>query len=742
MRTLSTLLPLLLVSTGLVSAKHPAYQIQSIPIGRGIDPQVGGVDILPSGKVAAAFHEGDVRIYDPVAKSWSTFATGLHEPLGLVVEDENTVVVMQRPELTRISDTDGDGAADLFETLSDDFGMSGNYHEFAFGPAVDRDGNYYVALNVASNKAGMWKETRGEELELGLPLDQFRLEPKAWTEIKKQAGRMFSRVAYRGWVLKIDGKTGETTPLASGFRSPNGISFDADGRLFVSDNQGDWVGTSKLFHVEEGKFYGHPASLPWTEGYDGPAPTELESAEGAAQLDAQRTAAAVWFPQSLMANSPSQPVYIPEGFGPFTGQMLIGEMNRSRIIRVILEEVNGVVQGACTPFMDKNGLDMGINRFSFDAQGDLYVGHTHLSWPGGEGMTKITHTGEGSFQEVQNIQITPEGFLIEFLQPVADASTLSQITLARYHYDYHAKYGSSVMEREELPIEVSPVAGSTTQYQITIPAGHKVDKCYEFDFPMALNPLLCYTVREIPGSKVGRVSRQAAGAQPAPAVRATSAPPESAVVTDDPTADYGWVNLLEGDGLDLFRNGSKHNYKKVTDVGAQWSVKDGVLSLDKSKDGRGGHIVTKDNTYYNFELQFEFLISEEGNSGVKYRVKPDTVGLEYQVYDDNYSKVSRNSLASLYNLKAAAADKVIRQPGKEWNTGRIVAVGNMIQHWLNGDLVMEIEFGSPEWEKCFTKSKYKEIADFGRAPGPILLQDHGDNVSYRNLRIRRVMTTE
>ena len=127
---------------------------------------------------------------------------------------------------------------------------------------------------------------------------------------------------------------------------------------------------------------------------------------------------------------------------------------------------------------------------------------------------------------------------------------------------------------------------------------------------------------------------------------------------------------------------------------------------------------------------------------MKYRVNEETVGLEYQVYDDAHSKVSRNSLASLYNLKAASPDKKVNKPWEEWNTGRIVAIGNSLTHWLNGEPVMEIEFGSEEWKAAIAQSKFKEEASFARTPGPILLQDHGDSVKYRNLRIRKLMDTE
>lgn len=694
------------------AAPHPAFKVKSIPLGEGkTDPQVGGIDILPNGKIAVAFHEGEIRLYDLKTKTWTLFASGLHEPLGLVAEDDHTVVVMQRPELTRISDSDRDGIADTFTTISDDFGMSGNYHEFSFGPVRDQNGDYFVALNVASNGASIREEIRGEWLDLGLPRQDFYVSSDDWKSgAKKKVGRMYSRVPYRGWVLKIDPQTGETTPWASGVRSPNGLGFDADGKLYVSDNQGDWLGTSKLHHIEKGNFHGHPASLPWTKGYNGPPPLEIKTAE----LEKLRTPAAIWFPQSTMANSPTQPLLIPEGFGPFGGQMLIGEMNKPRIIRLILEEVNGTTQGACTPFIDGNGLDMGINRLAFHPDGSLILGNTHLSWPGGEGMSRITHHGKETFQDVKDIKITPDGFIVEFLEKIPDPTALKDVTLSRYTFDYHSSYGSKQIDKESITLKFSAVGDSGKIFQATLTKPHKKDFCYEFSFPMSLNPLLCYTVREIPS-------------------RATS---EAA------DGNFDWVNLLEGDNLALWCNGSKHNQAKVKKTGPQWSIKDGILTLDKSKNGRGGHIITKDETYFDFEFKFEFIISKEGNSGVKYRVDLETVGLEYQVYDDATSKVTKNSLASLYNIKAASTDKKAKAVGKEWNSGRIVAVGNSIQHWLNGDLVMEIEYGSEEWKKAIAKSKFKNQPNFARAPGPIHLQDHGDNVQYRNLKIRRLMDTE
>lgn len=474
----------------ILPADHPGYQVEALPFEQGRDKEVGGLDVLPDGRLAVCFHHGDIRLFDPESQSWTVFARGLHEPLGIVAESKSSFVVMQRPELTRISDTDGDGRGDFYETLCDDFGMTGNYHEFAFGPIRDPEGNYVVSLNVASNGAPVRDEIRGEWLELGLPREDFK---KAWGTVKRKAGRMYSRAPYRGWIVKVDPKTGQMTPWASGFRSPNGLGYDDQGRLYVTDNQGDWRGTSPLHHVEKGKFYGHPASLPWEEGYDGPAPLEIPVAE----LEARRTPAAVWFTQGSMANSPTQPVLIPEGFGPFTGQLLVGEMNRPRIVRVMLEEVKGVMQGACTPFLDNSGLDRGINRLAFAPDQTLWTGQTHLSWAGGEGMRQITWKPGSSFQDVRDISLRKDGFEVEFLQPVAPED-LEKITLRRYTFAYHSAYGSPEKEKAEVAVELSPVGSDRKRFHVKTSEALKKDFCYEFQFPMCENSLLCYIIREIP----------------------------------------------------------------------------------------------------------------------------------------------------------------------------------------------------------------------------------------------------
>ncbi|SVE31202.1 uncharacterized protein METZ01_LOCUS484056, partial [marine metagenome] len=235
--------------------------------------------------LVACFVAGEVFTLRPETGEWKLFADGLHTPLGVVALNDREVMVSQRPELTLLRDLDGDGVADEYKTFSDDFGISGNYHEFHFGPVRDKAGNFYVSLGTASSGADVRHEKRGG------------FDKRSYLQ------RMYACVPYRGWVLQITPE-GKRIPYASGLRTPNGLGFDLEGNLFVTDNQGDWVGTSKLHHIKKGNFYGHAGSLVWEKDWVEGRPV----AQPMAKLDERRQTAAVLFPHGLMANSPSQPL--------------------------------------------------------------------------------------------------------------------------------------------------------------------------------------------------------------------------------------------------------------------------------------------------------------------------------------------------------------------------------------------------------------------------------------------------
>jgi len=266
----STVTSLLVASslwTSAASSWQDICELEALPNPEGVDPQFGALGTLPNGDLIATFHRGEIMVYSQEKKTWKSWGGGLHEPLGLHVENQHSIVVVQRAELTRISDTDKDGTADSYQAICSSWGMSGNYHEFAFGAAKAPDGHFYVALGTASNNGGARPELRGKWNPAG-GLTHDKIKPDWKPGGRKMMPRMFARVPYRGWIVKVNPTTGEMTPVASGLRTPHGVHVNAQGEVFVNDNQGDWLGNSKLFKIEQGKFYGHPASLQWNEGWD------------------------------------------------------------------------------------------------------------------------------------------------------------------------------------------------------------------------------------------------------------------------------------------------------------------------------------------------------------------------------------------------------------------------------------------------------------------------------------------
>ncbi|WP_343701053.1 c-type cytochrome [Chitinophaga sp.] len=476
-----------LLSAGSIFAQ--SYKVETIPMPEGLTAEVGAIEFLPDGRLIAGFTRGEIMTYQPATKQWKLFAEGLHDPLGILVVSRSEVLVMQRPELTRLRDTDGDGVADLYETVTDDFGISGNYHEFNYGPVKDKAGNLFIALNASSPGGSMRPEVRGA----------IRPEGRDGADGQKQ---MFSAVPYRGWVMKLT-PSGKLLPYASGFRSPNGIGFDLAGNLFVTDNQGDWIGTSPLLHVKEGGFYGHPASLVWKKGWSKGSPFALP----VALLDSMRTKPAVLFPHGIMANSPSQPLCdITRGkFGPFAGQLLIGEMNQGRIVRVMLEKVDGELQGACVPFLDGQGLRKGNNRLAFAPDGSLYVGQNAHGWLGDLGIQRIVYTGTTPL-DVHSMKITRQGFDLTFTLPVdaATARNAANYSMRHYNYNYHKKYGSHQMHLDSVPIKRVMLSPDRKRVSIIL---NSLQAGYVYELKLAnirttsgkelQNKLVCYTANRL-----------------------------------------------------------------------------------------------------------------------------------------------------------------------------------------------------------------------------------------------------
>ena len=199
-------------------------------------------------------------------------------------------------------------------------------------------------------------------------------------------------------------------------------------------------------------------------------------------------------------------------------------------------------------------------------------------------------------------------------------------------------------------------------------------------------------------------------------------------------ADHRWVDLLGEDHEELWRGYKQEGWPKG------WQVKQGVLSRTK-----GGDDIMTAAKYEDFELQLEWKISEKGNSGILYRVrKGDDAayfsGPEYQVLDNQGHGNGTDPLtsaASLYGLYAPEKDWT--KPVGEWNKTRIVVRGDHVEHWLNGKQTVDCKIGSADWKKRVEGSKFKAWEQFAKsAEGHIALQDHGNPVWYRNIRVREL----
>ncbi|GAB5561750.1 MAG: hypothetical protein SynsKO_33970 [Synoicihabitans sp.] len=467
------------------------YETVTVPTPAGVDPQFGGLDITADGRLVACLHRGEVMIFDESSGKWELFASGLHEPLGIMVEPEGTILVVQRAELTRLHDTDGDGRADFYETVCNDWGMSGNYHEFAFGLVRDSSGNLYISLGTASHLGGVRAEVRGAWNDAGglthasfFPDDRFADWKEQRTVLKLP--RMYARVPYRGCVLRITPGSRRAEVFATGFRTPNGLYMDADDQLWVTDNQGDWVGASKLHRVVPGGFHGHAASLLWGEDPPDVVPARIPVAE----LEAKRTRSAALFPQGDAANSMTEILPLTPSFGPVRKRstaedtLIVGEMNHSRIVRYLPDIVNGQPQGTGTHMLETLSTGMGNNRLRYGPDGrTLYLAKTHLSWPGREGIKRVTWSGK-PYLLAEAVKLTPTGFEFTFNAAIEAPMAATEYAVESYRIAYHASYGSP---KNELVTEnVARVSVEGRVLKVGLAEAPRADRVYDIRLPSAI----------------------------------------------------------------------------------------------------------------------------------------------------------------------------------------------------------------------------------------------------------------
>lgn len=402
------------------------YILKTVIVPENIPLEVGGIAVIPDGRVAVATRHGEIWMIENAygennsSPIYTRFASGMHEVLGLAYRD-GAFICAQRGELTKVSDTDGDGLADRYEPLTI-FELSGNYHEYAYGPIFNSKGEMFVTLNVA------------------------------WIDY----GESLSK--WHGWLMKVR-PDGSMEPVATGLRSPAGIMVNSNDDIFYGENQGDWVGSGRVTHLERGDFAGNAAGLNWSKEPGSPITlTKADVAKvddgrpmhEAAKVIREMKLPMVWFPHTLMGISTSDILEDQTGgdFGPFTGQYFVGDQGHSKVMRMTLEKVNGKYQGACYPF--REGFSSGILRMRWGVDNSMFVGMTSRGWASTGrdefGLQRLVWSGKTPF-EMKNISARPDGFEIEFTVP-ADIKSLKDAMnyeLNSFTYRYHHFYGSPII---------------------------------------------------------------------------------------------------------------------------------------------------------------------------------------------------------------------------------------------------------------------------------------------------------
>lgn len=212
---------------------------------------------------------------------------------------------------------------------------------------------------------------------------------------------------------------------------------------------------------------------------------------------------------------------------------------------------------------------------------------------------------------------------------------------------------------------------------------------------------------------------------------------EDVELIDDAGAPAG-----EGDWTALMSLDDWRNFKADT-IGSAWMLEDGVLTLT----GKGGGDLITREEYKNFELNMDWKISEGGNSGLMFHVaEADTLGAtyhtgpEYQLLDNERhadAKIEKHRAGDNYDLQKSTVETV--KPAGEWNTTRLIVNNGLVEHYLNGEKVVEYELWTPEWEEMVANSKFAQFPAYGLAKtGHIALQDHGDEVSFRKIRVKEL----
>ena len=669
---------------------HPSLSLEPVRPA-GFEPKVGGLGWLSDGRLVVCTWDPSGAVYEldglddaPHGVTVRRIASGLAEPLGLEVVDDR-IFVLQKQELTELVDLDGDGVTDEYRCVCSGWDVTANFHEFAFG-LVHKAGRFYANLAIAIDPGG-----------------------------KSSA----NQVQDRGTTIRIDPDTGTFETVAWGLRTPNGIGLGIDGDIFLTDNQGDWLPVSKLMRLEDGAFYNSRAVL-------------LD-----ASYDLEVTPPVAWLPQNEIGNSPSEPAVLPAHFGPYAGHLIHGEVTHGGVKRVVTEEVDGILQGAVFRFTQ--GLEAGVNRLSFGPDGKLYVGGIGSTGNWGQagkqyfGLERLAYTGAPAF-EMLELHAAANGFEVVFTEPLAEDWGWDPLAweITQWRYEPTIDYGGPKLDEETLPVKsIRRMDGGRRLF-------------LELD-GLASDRVVHLRIRQPFASAEGRalwsgeawytmncVPAENHSAARSPGTGSNGGGNPNALTAQE-RAD-GWELLFDGTSLAHWTS-----FKSDT-LSDGWQVRNGEIA----RVGPAGDLVTRE-TFEDFELRLEWRLSHKGNSGIFFGVSDEgnyvwESGPEMQILDnDGHGDgiTASTSAGANYALHEPVAD--VTRPIGQFNEAVLRVEDGHVTHWLNGTKLLEYDWGSDDWKARVANSKFASMPGYGQSRrGHIALQDHGDPVFFRNVKIRRL----
>ncbi len=419
------------------------YQREEIPLPKGEVMEIGSIALMPDKKVAVTTRRGDLWICEGAYEKdlskvkWTLAHRGLHEPLGMFYKN-GSFYLTQRPEVSKLTDSNGNGKIDSFETICSDWGINGDYHEYAFGSTPDKEGNVWVVLCLT--------------------------------------GSFHARSPWRGWCMRITPE-GKMIPSCSGVRSPGGIGFNAKGDTFYTDNQGVWNGSSSLKWLKPGSFQGNPTGNIFYKDQTEIKPLKNQPNDNSRiEIERKRIPQfippAVVLPHGKVGQSPTAVIHDQTAgkFGPFPKQVFVGEQTHSEVQRVYLEKVKGIYQGAV--FKCLSGFRAGIIPMRLSDDGTLFVGGSNRGWgsKGGNPFTfeRVRWNKKTPF-EILEMKAKPNGFELTFTEPVDPKTVIpASFSMKAWTYIYRSKYGSPEVDPATPVIKSAKVSSDGKSVQLII----------------------------------------------------------------------------------------------------------------------------------------------------------------------------------------------------------------------------------------------------------------------------------